>query len=273
MKPHPRFNFVKRRLQEGKASVGTWLSVPSPYTSEAMCRMGFDWLVVDMEHNPISIETAGLMVSSMFASRTIPLVRIPWNTGENIKRVLDMGAWGIVVPMVNSRAEAQQAVSEARYFPRGRRSVGGSRHALGFGVNAGEYFRMAHDEILIVVQIEHIDAVANVDDILSVPGIDACFIGPNDLMCSMGLAPSLASDDPEVSAAIAKVRETARKHGVAAGIHVADAATANRRIEEGFQLIAVGSELSFMLNASQTEIDRLAQPALEYRGEKQEVRY
>lgn len=266
-------NIVKQRLREGKPSIGTWLSIPSPYTSELMVRAGFDWVVIDMEHNPISIETAGLMVSSTFASDTVPLIRIPWNNVENIKRALDIGAWGIVVPMVKSRREAEAVIHEAKYFPEGGRSVGGTRHAMGFETDVSTYYRNANDEIAIIVQIEHIEAVQNIDDILTVPGIDACFIGPNDLMSSMGLVPSLVSDLPEVANAIETIKVSAARHGVASGIHVPDAITANRRISEGFQFIAIGSELSFMLKQTQQEIGLLVDNALHSNATNKEIRY
>lgn len=268
-----KVNVVKKRLQQGLPSIGTWLSIPSAYTSEVMAQAGYDWLVIDMEHNPISIETAGLMTSSMFNSKTVPLVRIPWNHGENIKRVLDMGAWGIVVPMVNSRAEAEQVVRDAKYFPDGGRSIGGRRHAMGFGAEASSYFAKANDEILIVIQIEHINAVNQIDDILSVPGIDACFIGPNDLMSSMGLVPQLESNDPEVAQAIEKVKAAAKRHGIPTGIHVANAETANKRISEGFQFIAIGSEVGCMLTKALNDISKLDASALESSKAQQEVRY
>jgi 4-hydroxy-2-oxoheptanedioate aldolase len=268
-----RTNVVKQRLKQGLPSVGTWLSLSSPYAAEAMSSVGFDWLVIDMEHSPISIETAGLMVSSMFDSNTVPLVRIPWNTGENIKRVLDMGAWGIVVPMVNSREEAEAAVAHAKYFPYGRRSIGGQRHALGFKACSSEYFEKANEEILVVVQIEHIEAVNKIDEILSVPGIDACFIGPNDLMSSMGLKPQLESEDPEVLETIRIIREAAKRHGIASGIHVGSAKTANTCIQEGFQFIAIGSELSYMLTKAQDEISQLVESATGQKLSNQEIRY
>ncbi|TDF99419.1 HpcH/HpaI aldolase family protein [Paenibacillus piri] len=268
-----RENTVKRRLREGKPSVGTWLSIPSPYTSEVMAQAGYDWLVIDMEHNPISIETAGLMVSSMFNSRTVPLVRIPWNTGENIKRVLDMGAWGIVVPMVNSKEEAERVVREAKYFPHGGRSIGGRRHAVGFETDPSTYFEQANDEIVVIIQIEHIDAVRNIDEIFSVPGIDACFIGPNDLMSSMGLKPQLESGDPAVAEVIEQIKQAASRHGIPAGIHVANPETANKRIAEGFQFIAISSEVGNMLNKALSDIAKLDASAVESKSGGKEVRY
>src|SRR5579859_6075057 len=117
-----RANHVKEHLHAGLPSVGTWLSIPSPFVAEYMAQIGFDWLVVDTEHNPISIETVAAMFMGMANSGAAPMVRIPWNSSENIKRVLDAGAWGIVVPMVNSREEAELAVASAKYPPEGIRS-------------------------------------------------------------------------------------------------------------------------------------------------------
>src|SRR5215216_6554669 len=114
-----RANHVKRRLAAGEPSVGTWLGLPSPEAAEYVATLGFDWLVVDTEHNAIDIRTLSLMFGAIAHSNVAPMVRIPWNSPENFKRVLDAGAWGVVVPMVNSRAEAEQAVSAARYYPDG----------------------------------------------------------------------------------------------------------------------------------------------------------
>src|SRR5579859_7714734 len=204
-----RDNHVKRRLHAGEPSVGTWLSIPSPFVAEYMAQVGFDWLVVDTEHNPVDIETTATMFMAMAGSNTAPMVRIPWNTGENIKRVLDAGAWGFVVPMVNTREEAERAVGAALYPPAGSRSVGGGRHTISFADDGSAgYQQRANDNVVVVLQAEHIQAVERADEILSVPGIDACFIGPNDLMASMGKRPQLESDDERVVEAIEHVRTT-----------------------------------------------------------------
>ena len=181
------------------------------------------------------------------------MVRIPWNTAENIKRVLDAGAWGIVVPMVNSRAEAEAAVSAAKYPPRGTRSLGGGMRAIRWASTADEYSRHADDEILVVLQIEHIDGVEAADEILSVPGVDACFIGPNDLAASMGISLGipLESDHPDMIAAVAEIKAACLRNGVAPGIHCSGPAGINQRIAEGFQFLAMASELKFMLSGLQ----------------------
>jgi 4-hydroxy-2-oxoheptanedioate aldolase len=254
-----RINHVRRRLQQGEPSIGTWMALPSPEAAEYVSKLGFDWLVVDTEHNPVDIRTLAQMFVGMSESGIAPMVRIPWNNAENFKRVLDAGAWGVVVPMVNSRQEAELAVAATRYPPVGERSVGGGRHGMSFGTSAAEYYQNANDQILVVVQIEHIDGVNNADEILSVPGVDACFIGPNDLAASMGLGLGvpLEADQPELVDAILHVRDTARKYGVAPGVHTSGAEGVNFRIEQGFQFCAMASELRYMIGGLQDAIATL----------------
>ncbi len=254
-----RGNHVRRRLAAGEPSVGTWLSLPSPEAAEYVSKLGFDWLVVDAEHNPVDIRTLAQMFAAMANSATAPMVRIPWNTPEHFKRVLDAGAWGIVVPMVNSREQAELAVEATRYHPQGNRSVGGGRHALSWDTSAVEYYRHANDEVLLVLQIEHIAGVERADEILSVPGVDACFIGPNDLAASMGLGLGvpLESEEPRLVEAILHVRDTAIRNGVAPGVHCSDAAGVNRRLGEGFRFCAMASELRYLLGGLRQDLGTL----------------
>ncbi len=244
-------NHVRAKLKRGEPSVGTWLTLPDTTAAQLMARVGFDWLTVELEHTPVTFETAANSFAIIAASGAIPLARVPWNTGENIKRVLDTGAYGIVVPMVNSRREAEAVVEAARYAPVGKRSIGGQMHACNFETDPGTYYAQANEEILVVVMAEHIEAIEAAEDILSVPGIDAVFIGPNDLHNSMGKPPCFDSEHKEYVDAVAHILKTARKNGIAAGIHVIDAAAAQRRIAEGFQFIAVASEAGFMLSKAQ----------------------
>src|SRR6202521_4407146 len=155
MRPNP----VKNALREGKPAVGTWLSLGSITAARFMARTGFAWLTADIEHSLVDWETATHMFASIADAGCIALARVPANRHDHIKRVLDNGAHGIVVPMVNSREEALAAVAAAKYPPVGNRSVGGSVHALNFGASANDYFARANDEILVVLQCEHIDAV------------------------------------------------------------------------------------------------------------------
>jgi 4-hydroxy-2-oxoheptanedioate aldolase len=245
-----RANPVKASLREGRVQVGTWLSLASPMASRFMARAGFHWLTLDLEHSPANWETAAAVFGAVADAGGTPLARVPMNNPENAKRALDAGAYGIVFPMCCCREEAVAAVEACKYPPAGRRSVGGSLHALNFGTSPADYYSRANDEVLIIVQAEHIDAVEACDDIFSVPGLDGMFVGPNDLLSSMGQTPAMDSDYPPFVAALRRVRESADRHGIAPGIHVADPVAALRRAEEGWRFIAVSSELGFMTAAA-----------------------
>src|SRR6516225_9059644 len=243
-----RANPVKRALKEGQSSVGTWLSLGSITAARFLARAGFAWLTVDIEHSLVDWETATHMFASIADAGCTALARVPANRHDHIKRVLDNGAHGIVVPMVNSRAEAEAAISAALYPPVGTRSVGGSVHALNFGTSSQDYYAHANEELLIVLQCEHIQAVEDADAIFSVPGIDAIFVGPHDLAASMrdktGKPPS-----PEATAqAMQRILAACRRNKVPAGVHCYNAEEARQRIAEGWQFLAVGSELRMMLN-------------------------
>jgi len=240
-------NPVRRQLKQGEATFGTWLTLPDPVAARLLATSGFHWITVEMEHTPTTVETAALCCAMIAAGGTVPLVRVPFNSSENIKRALDNGAWGVIVPMVNSRKEAEAVVRAARFPPLGQRSVGGQLNAANFDTNQPTYRQRANDEILVIVMIEHVEGIANAGDIISTPGIDAVFIGPNDLLNSMGRAPAFDSDAPEFHSAVQTVLELCGKHNVAAGIHVISPDIAKSRAAEGFQFIALGSDSGFML--------------------------
>jgi 4-hydroxy-2-oxoheptanedioate aldolase len=244
-----RSNPVKRALKAGQPAVGTWLSLGSITAARFLARAGFAWLTVDLEHSLVGWETATHMFASIADAGCIALARVPANRHDHIKRVLDNGAHGVVVPMVNSREEAQHAVAACLYPPAGNRSVGGGAHALNFQATANEYYGRANDEILIVLQCEHIRAVEDADSIFSVPGIDAIFVGPNDLAASMRSKEGRPPSAEATQQAMRHVLETCRKYKVAPGLHCFSAEEALARIEEGWQFIAVGSELKMMLDA------------------------
>jgi 4-hydroxy-2-oxoheptanedioate aldolase len=253
-----RPNLVKRALREGKPSVGTWLSLGSIIAARFMARTGLDWLNVDIEHSLVDWETACHIFATVADAGCTALARVPGNRHDHIKRVLDNGAMGIVVPMVNSRQEAEDAVAAALYPPQGNRSVGGSVHALNFGTNANDYYAHANEEILLVLQCEHIKSVENADAIFSVPGIDAMFVGPNDLAASMRTKDGKPPSGAATKEALDHILAACKKHKVAPGIHCGSAEEANLRIAEGWQFIAIGSELKMMLAGAAAEVKKLA---------------
>src|SRR5437868_6903689 len=243
-----RINPVKRSLKNGEPSVGTWLSLGSITAARFMARAGFSWLTTDLEHSLVDWETATHMFAAIADAGCTALARVPANRHDHIKRALDNGAHGVVVPMVNSREEAEHAVAAMLYPPAGNRSVGGSVHALNFDTTANDYYAHANDELLVVLQCEHIQAVENADAIFAVPGIDAIFVGPNDLAASMRGKDGRPPGGEATAQALKHVLETCRKHKVAAGVHCGSAEEVLHRIEEGWQFLAVASELKMMLD-------------------------
>ncbi len=254
MRPNP----VKRALKAGQPSVGTWLSLGSITAARFMARIGFSWLTVDIEHSLVDWETATHMFASIADAGCTALARVPANRHDHIKRVLDNGAHGIVVPMINSRTEAERAVEAALYPPAGNRSVGGSVHALNFGASANDYYAKANEELLLVLQCEHIQAVESADAVFSVPGIDAIFVGPNDLAASMRGKDGKGPSAEATAQAMKHILATCKKHKVAAGVHCGSAEEASLRIAEGWQFLAIGSELRMMLTGAQDVIKKLS---------------
>lgn len=242
-----RKNPVKKALKAGQPSVGTWLSLGSISVARFMARAGFHWLTVDIEHTLVDWETATYMFGSIADAGCSPLARVPANRHDHIKRALDNGAHGVVVPMVNSRAEAESAVSACLYPPVGDRSVGGNIHALNFDTSAPDYFEHANNEILIVLQCEHIQCVENAESIFAVPGIDAMFVGPNDLAASMRSKEGRPPSAEATRKALDHVLATCKRHKVPAGIHCFSPEEVNMRVEQGWQFIAIGSELRMLM--------------------------
>jgi 4-hydroxy-2-oxoheptanedioate aldolase len=243
-------NPVKRALKAGKPQVGTWLSLGSVVASRFLARTGLPWLTVDMEHSHTDIQTAAMMFGAIADAGCVPLARVPHGRHDWIKMALDCGAMGIVAPMVMTAEEARTIVAACKYPPRGNRSVGGGLHAMNFGATADEYYRHADDEILVIIQTEHIDAVNIADEIYAVPGIDAVFVGPNDLAASLR-GPDGSPPSKELhEATMQRIREACARQGVPSGLHVFSIDDAKRRIAEGWRFIAVNSELKFMLTGA-----------------------
>ena len=253
MRPNP----VKRLLKAGQPAVGTWLSLGSITAARFMARAGFDWLTLDIEHSLVGMETATHIFASIADAGGVALARVPAGKHDHIKRVLDNGAHGVVVPMVNTRQEAEECVAAMLYPPAGNRSVGGSVHALNFDTTAGDYFAKANDELLVVLQCEHIQAVRDADSIFSVPGIDAIFVGPNDLAASMRSPDGKPPAPDATKEALKHILATCKKYKVAAGIHCGSGEEARMRIEEGWQFLAITSELKMMLDGAASVLTAL----------------
>jgi 4-hydroxy-2-oxoheptanedioate aldolase len=247
-----RTNQVKEKLKRGEVALGAWLSLPGVPSARIMARLGFDWLVVDMEHTAHNAVLMADMVATIAdAGASAPIVRVPGNSVEWYKWALDAGAWGIIVPMVNTGEEAQRAVEYAKYPPRGTRSIGGAFGPYGFGISDWpDYMHMANDETLVIVQIESTRALENLDDILSVPGIDVAFVGPNDLHAQLGLTPSTEGAEPEFVAAVERIKAAAGQHHVALGIFSGGGEAAAERARQGFQMISVTTDISSMIGAA-----------------------
>ncbi len=237
--------------------MGTWLTLGSVVASRFLARAGFPWLTVDMEHTHTDIQTAALMFGAIADAGCVPLARVPASRHEYIKSVLDCGAMGIVVPMVMDAAETRAIVAATKYPPLGNRSVGGGLHALNYGATTEEYFRQADHEILVVIQTEHIAAVEIADEIYSVPGIDAIFVGPNDLATSLRKPDGTPPSKQLMEETLTRIREAAKRQGLPSGLHVQTPAEAQRRVAEGWQFIAVASELKMMLEGASSIVKQV----------------
>jgi 2-dehydro-3-deoxyglucarate aldolase len=215
--------------------------------AEILASAGYDWVVVETEHTAIDVSEVLQLIIALERNGTVPLVRLAWNDPIQAKAVMDSGAAGVIVPMVNTRADAELAVRSIKYPPEGFRGVGLAR-AQGYGQTFGEYVARANTDSLLMVQIEHIEAVGNIEEIVSVPGIDGTYIGPYDLSASMGLAGQL--DHPEVQAAQRKVLEATLARGLAAGIHLVHPDRAARQLPEhvkaGYTFLALGTDILFL---------------------------
>jgi 2-keto-3-deoxy-L-rhamnonate aldolase RhmA len=244
---------LRDALTDGKPLIGTLLTVAAPEVAEALALRGFDWIFIDLEHGSLSILDAQRAVQAV-ADRSFTLVRVPDGTPENIKRVLDTGCSGIIVPMVSSESYARRIVALAKYPPLGERSVGLGR-AQGYGLRFAEYLPVANAQTSVVVQIEHRDAIANVNQILAVPGVDAIFVGPYDLSNSMGLVGQVNHAD--VAAAIDKVRAACARTNCPMGIYCSSADQARKEIEAGVRLIAVGTDIMHMASSARSILETL----------------
>ncbi len=232
---------------------GTIQTLASPEVTEIIGAAGFDWLFVDLEHSAMSIREAQAILQTADQALAC-LIRVPVNQEDWIKKSLDTGADGIIIPQIQTAESAARAVSLCKYPPEGTRSVGIAR-AHGFGARFDQYMADANDEITVILQIEHIHAVENIDTILAVPGIDAVFIGPYDLSASMGKTGRVT--DAGVQQAIASVKAKADQAGIPTGIFGATPDAVKPYIDAGHTLIAVGMDTLLMGSALRDMVDAL----------------
>ncbi|CAM2813559.1 HpcH/HpaI aldolase family protein [Campylobacter hyointestinalis] len=240
---------LKNKLKNSQLTIGSWIMIGNPISIEVMSLAGFEWLVVDMEHTSIELDTAQTLIATIQANGMKALVRVSKNEEVVIKKVLDMGADGIIVPMVCSRDDAIQAVNYAKYPPVGKRGVGLYR-ASKYGVNFEAYKKWVNEELVIIAQIEHIDAVRNIDEILQVEGIDATIIGPYDLSGSMGYPGEFERED--VKAAVQKTLDKCKQYNIPSGFHVVDTdpKKLQQKIDQGCVFLAYGIDYFFMRDAA-----------------------
>jgi len=246
-----RENRTLARLRQGRPAVGTWLQLGSPAAARLLAAQGlFDWVLVDLEHTPIDPGATAIVlgtVADVSGGRVTPLARVAEGSAPCIKHALDAGAQGVIVPMVHGADEVREAVRHARFPPEGERGAGGLLAHLGFGTSRPEYVAHVNAQILVGVQIETRAAVDDVAGILAVPGVDLCFIGPNDLHLALGLPARFWSEEPAFLAAVARVRAAAAARSIPLGTLCRDAASARARMDEGFTFIGLGSDAHFML--------------------------
>lgn len=249
-------NRVKWMLKGGGAAFGTWVTIGNPEVAEILANVGFDWLVFDTEHAPLSLETVEWMMQATSGTRAVPLVRVAANDMAMVKRALDIGAYGVVVPLVNNREDAEKAVSYVRYPPKGVRGAG-PRRCSTYGMRSKEYFDWASKEILTIVQIETAEAVANIGEILSVEGVDVFFIGPTDLTMSLGIPGR--QNHPKFLRAIEKVLEAGSKSEVYPGTMAYSLEEARIALNRGFKFISLTTDFKHLVKGAKDMLDAVSE--------------
>ncbi len=242
---------LKQRLGAGGSALGSWLTLGSPAAAEILAQAGFDFLIIDGEHTAAGLDTVQLLLQAMSGTETVPILRVPANDRTAIKVALDVGAKGIMVPMVNDRDQAASAVAACRYPPDGVRGIGPGRASL-FGKRLREVLATANEEILVFLIVEHAQALPHLEEIVAVPGLDAVFFGYYDYAASLGLRDN--PDHPAVQAARDAVLAAARRAGVAAAYAAGSPAQAKELLKLGFRVITIGSDAGFLIGGSQAVV-------------------
>ena len=246
-----RTNTIRSIWARGGVVVNGWLSIPSSFAAEVMAHQGFDSLVIDMQHGVVDYQTAVTMLQAISTTPVVPLARVPWNDPAHLMKILDAGAYGVICPLVNTRAQAETLVRTCKYPPLGFRSFGPVRASIYGGEDYGE---RANEELLVMPMIETVEALENIDEILSTPGVDAAYVGPADLSLAMGKEPGLDRTDPEVIEAQRTIVAACQRHGVAAGIHVATPEYGLKMVEDGYRFVSLGSDSRMLAVEAAAEV-------------------
>lgn len=238
-----RPNRLREIWEAGKAAVNGWLAIPSGFSAETMAHQGWDSLTVDLQHGAVDYQAAVAMFQAISTTDTVPMARVPWLDPGILMKVLDAGAYAVICPMIDSAEDAELLVKSTRYPPLGARSFGPIRGLLYGGPDYPEH---ANDTVVNFAMIETRGGLDNLEDILSVPGLDAVYIGPSDLSLALGCRPSFDDVDKPVAEAIDFILAKATEHGKVAGIHNGTPEAALKRVEKGFRFVTVASDARLM---------------------------
>ncbi|MEM1546179.1 MAG: aldolase/citrate lyase family protein [Candidatus Methanomethylicia archaeon] len=239
-------NGLKNTIRSGKVTLGTWVTIGHPEISDILSTLPFDWLVFDMEHGPLDIGVVEILMMPLKGTNITPIVRIPWNDLVVIKRVLDIGAYGLVIPWVNSRSDVENALIACKYPPHGLRGVGPRRCIMYGAYDIKKYYETFENELIIAIQAETRKALDNLEEIASVNGVDIVFIGPNDLSASLGIFREF--NHPKFLEALSIVIKTCRKTDTTPGIMAYNLNQARKYIEMGFKFISIANDAVMMRN-------------------------
>ena len=243
-----RENRLRTLWAADRAAINGWLAFGNSFSAEVMAQQGWASLTIDLQHGLVDEAAMVTMLQAISTTATVPVVRVPWLEPGIIMKALDAGAYGVICPMINTRAEAEALVSYTHYAPQGRRSFGPIRAQIYGGA---DYAAAANETIVVFAMIETAEAVDNLDEILSVPGLDAIYIGPSDLSLALGCKPQFDDVDPKAAAAIDHIVARAKAHGVKAGIHNGRPDVALARIAKGFRFVTVGSDARILAAGAQ----------------------
>jgi 2-dehydro-3-deoxyglucarate aldolase len=249
-------NLLKQKLRQNKTTFGSWITIGNPIVAEIMAKSGFDWLTIDMEHSSITLDIAQDLIRIIELCGCIPLVRVNKNEPHIIKQAMDAGSYGVIIPMVNTKEEAEKAVNSVRYPPDGFRGVGLAR-AQDYGFNFEEYKKWLKNESIVIVQIEHVKAIENLKSILSTEGVDGLIVGPYDISGSMGKPGNFQNQ--EFKENISEIMKIARDLKKPAGFHVIppDLEETKKIMNLGYKFIAISLDSLFLGTIPRTILKKL----------------